>query len=152
MSTYNILITFREVFITNFTTVALILLLWKVMGSKSPSQQAQPLFDGGIEKLLSDDTKNVIDCAKKLADANASAEDKTGAIFQIMSNPSVIETFGKMMGGDAPAKEEKNTNEEGYTFEGRSEESRKFFEPIADIADVEVKNKLRKFYDDWYVK
>lgn len=43
-------------------------------------------------------------------------------------------------------------NDEGFRFPEPSAASREFFRPIDNIADAEVKNKLYRFYDSWYIK
>lgn len=100
---------------------------------------------------MSDDTKNIMDSITKLSDKDASQEDKTGAIFQMMTNPAVMDMASKLFNKQEPDKKQ-DENDEGYKFETPSATSREFFRPIDNIADAEVKHKLYWFYDNWYVK
>lgn len=160
----------------NLSTVALILLAWQLF-SKSNSQQntrkVPPSI--GLTDFLSDDTKNMIDCVEKLSSGQCSQEDRTGAIFQMMANPAVMNLANNLFGqmgnaGEAnngakttsnESKSQKDTtdntsethvNSEGYRYETPSTASQEFFRPIDNIADTEIKHKLYWFYDNWYVK
>lgn len=147
----------------NLSTVALVLLAWHLL-QKKPTAQQQPQ-QLGIGDFLSDDVKNILNTAQKL-NGSCSPEDRAGAIFEIMSNPAVQNIantiFGNMGAKNAkpqtpePAQQQcesdQNTNGEGYKFETPSAASQEFFRPIDNIADAEVKHKLYRFYDNWYVK
>lgn len=135
----------------NLSTIALALLAWQLLsGSNQPKQKpaASPLET--ISQFVSDDTKSIIDCVEKLSSNNSSQQDKTGAILQMMTNPTVMNMASNLF-GKANA-DEPIVNDEGYKFEQPSKDSREFFKPIDNIADSEVKNKLYWFYDNWYVK
>ena len=148
----------------NLSTIALLLIAWQVFSNgndgakRQNAPNAAPL--GNITDFLSDDTKNVINCVRKLSDAQCSQEDKTGAIFQMMTNPAVMNIASSFFGGNnageqpQPTTSEQNgmKNGEGYQFEQPSPASQDFFRPIDNIADAEVKHKLYWFYDNWYVK
>ena len=155
----------------NLSTVALLLIAWHVLSGNGNGAQQQnnpprsPLE--GLSGLLSDDTKNIINCVNKLSDSQCSQEDKTGAIFQMMTNPAVMNIASSFFGGSQQASsdgaqtppatnsEASNggmTNGEGYAFEQPSDAAQEFFRPIDNIADAEVKHKLYWFYDNWYVK
>ena len=156
----------------NLSTVALLLIAWQVLSGNGNNGQKQqntskisPLE--GLSGFLSDDTKNIISCVNKLSDSQCSQEDKTGAIFQMMTNPAVMNIASSFFGGnasnapqeptqnqsaDAHVNGESYTNSEGYKFEQASPASQEFFRPIDNIADAEVKHKLYWFYDNWYVK
>lgn len=155
----------------NLSTVALLLIAWQVLsnnGSGGARQQNTPPKSPleNLSGLLSDDTKNIINCVSKLSDSKCSQEDKTGAIFQMMTNPAVMNIassfFGGGNGGDNGSQQKESeqakpqndggTNSEGYTFEQPSQHAQEFFRPIDNIADAEVKHKLYWFYDNWYVK
>lgn len=133
----------------NLSTVMLLLLAWQMLsGGKKQNAPKKSLSD-----LFNDDTKNIFDCVEKLTDKEASKEDKTGAIFQMMTNPAVMDLAGKFFSKkEEEKKEEPLQNEEGYNFEQPSADSREFFRPIENIADAEVKHRLYRFYDNWYVK
>ena len=144
------------------STVALLLIAWQVLssgdnGAKQNAPQVSPLDT--ISAFLSDDTKNILSCMSKLSDRQCSQEDKTGAIFQIMTNPQVMNIASNLFGNNGEQREQKpdgqqtgGTNDEGYRFEQSSPASQEFFRPIDNIADAEVKHKLYWFYDNWYVK
>ena len=133
----------------NLSTVALLLLAWQLFGSQNT--QKRDLTD-----FLSADTKNILDCVAELSSKDASSNDKMGAIMQMMSNPVFADLTSKMFGGaekknDAPPQTDGFTNDEGYKFDEPSAASQEFFKPIENIADPEVKNKLYRLYEDWYI-
>ena len=150
----------------NLSTVALLLIAWQVLSSNGNNGQKQqntpkasPLE--GLSGLLSDDTKNIINCVNKLSDSQCSQEDRTGAIFQMMTNPAVMNIASSFFGGGGNVQQEQekpheqadeHSNDEGYKFEQPSMHAQEFFRPIDNIADAEVKHKLYWFYDNWYVK
>ena len=145
----------------NLSTVALLLIAWQVLssgdkGSKQNAPQSSPLDT--ISAFLSDDTKNIISCVSKLSDSKCSQEDKTGAIFQIMTNPQLMNFASNLFGGNGEQQQKQNeqnsdfTNNEGYKFDQPSPASQEFFRPIDNIADAEIKHKLYWFYDNWYIK
>ena len=154
----------------NLSTIALLLIAWQVLSGNNGNngakqQQAPPRSPlDNLSGLLSDDTKNIIDCVNKLSDRQCSQEDKTGAIFQMMTNPAVMNIASSFFGGgnngstngnngeSCNQQENKMTNSEGYKFEQPTPAAQEFFRPIDDIADAEVKHKLYWFYDNWYVK
>ena len=118
----------------------------------------------GLTDFLSDDTKNMLNCVNKLS-SQCSQEDKTSAIFQIMTNPAVMNLASNLFGANPQGNttattadsvhsttEEEHVNSEGYRFETPSASSQEFFRQIDNIADAEIKHKLYWFYDNWYVK
>ena len=114
-----------------------------------PKQSApqQNAFDD-VMKMLNEDTIGLLQCLTKLNDNNCTADDKQSALFQMLTNPTVLDLFGKMFSQQqAPMQ-----NQEGYVFEQPSKDSQDFFRPIENIADAEVKHKLYWFYDNWYLK
>ena len=152
----------------NLSTVALLLIAWQVLsgsGNNGAKQQNAPKTSplDSLSGFLSDDTKNIINCVNKLSDKNCSQEDRTGAIFQMMTNPAVMNIASSFFGGGSDTQQKEceqtqtppnaeNTNSEGYAFEQPSSTAQEFFRPIDNIADAEVKHKLYWFYDNWYVK
>ncbi|MCH5159352.1 MAG: hypothetical protein J1F66_00695 [Clostridiales bacterium] len=155
----------------NLSTVALLLIAWQVLsnsGNNGVSQQNTPKNSplSGISDFLSDDTKNIISCVNKLSDRQCSQEDRTGAIFQMITNPALMNIASSIFGGngnqqqqpqtsqqaDKDENSEGYTNSEGYKFEQPSTPAQDFFRPIDNIADAEVKHKLYWFYDNWYIK
>ena len=131
----------------NLSTVAIMLLAYQLLTSK-PKSSSSPLDN--LSQFMSDDTKSILSCVEKLSDKDASKEDKTGAIFQMMTNPAVMnvaESLFKKKEEAAPV-----VNEEGYKFDTPSKDSQEFFRQVDNIADAEVKHKLYWFYDNWYIK
>ena len=135
----------------NLSTVALLLLAWQLFGSQSTKKR-------DVTDYLSADTKSILDCVSQLSSQNSTGNDKMGAILQMMSNPMLADVVGKMFGSgnsaekpaDAPEQGD-FANDEGYKFQQPSVASQEFFKPIENIADAEVKNKLYRIYEDWYV-
>ena len=133
----------------NLSTVALLLLAWQLFGAQNTKKR-------DVTDYLSADTKNILDCVSQLSSKDSTGNDKMGAILQMMSNPMFADIAGKMFGNaqqkppETPPKED-FTNDEGYKFQQPTVASQEFFKPIENIADAEVKNKLYRFYEDWYV-
>lgn len=137
----------------NLSTIALALLAWQLLSNgtnkRQESKASSPLDN--FSQFVNDDTKNIIECVEKLSDKNSSREDKTGALFQMMTNPAVMNMASGLF-KQSEEKAEPVVNDEGYKFETPSKDSRDFFKPIENIADAEIKHKLYWFYDNWYVK
>ena len=155
----------------NLSTIALILLAWQLLGNSPNSQKnTPPRPQIGLTDFLSDDTKNMLNCVNMLSSSQCSQEDKTGAIFQMMSNPAVMNLASNLFGSKSQGEpqggkttsdtssshkqppQNEHVNDEGYRFETPSASSQEFFRQIDNIADTEVKHKLYWFYDNWYVK
>lgn len=136
----------------NLSTIALALLAWQLLSNGQDKHQekasASPLEN--LSQFVNDDTKNIINCVEKLSSKDSSQEDKTGAIFQMMTNPAVMNIASSLF--KKPDEPSPVVNDEGYKFETPSKASQDFFKPIDNIADAEVKHKLYWFYDNWYVK
>ena len=175
MLAYNVLITKKEGWSVNLSTVALILLAWQLLSNTPNKENTRPRPQVGLSDFLSDDTKSMINCVDKLSSSQCSQEDRTSAIFQMISNPAVINLASNLFGGmgnsttanptnnttenaeNLSQKQENHSsdqhvNSEGYRFETPSSASQEFFRPIDNIADTEIKHKLYWFYDNWYVK
>ncbi len=149
----------------NLTTVALALLAFKLLSGKPSSSKAeQPKVDFG--SFLNEDTQNLLSCVNKLQDKSLSQEDKTSAIFALITNPAVMSILSNLspngsQNNDATSnspptqtdiQQNCRQNDEGYTFETPSAEAEQAFEPIKNIAGVEVSHKLYHLYDNWYAK
>lgn len=137
----------------NLSTIALALLAWQLLSNGQDKQQEKaptsPLEN--ISQFVNDDTKNILDCVQKLSSKDSTQEDRTGAIFQMITNPTVMNMASSLFKkAEEPSKPV--VNDEGYRFETPSKASQEFFKPIDNIADAEVKHKLYWFYDNWYVK
>ena len=76
----------------NLSTIAIALLAWQLLSNNNGKQNGKnttsPL--DSISQFVNDDTKSILDCVGKLSDKNSTQEDKTGAIFQMMTNPAVM--------------------------------------------------------------
>lgn len=131
----------------DLSTIALLILVWKM--ATTSKQGGKTLPTDVLGGLLSDETKSLIDGVQTLADSSSTSQDKTGAVLNLISNPSVISAVQKVFGGQSG---EPQTNEEGYVFPPRSKESQEFFRPIKDVCGSEVTDRLCKFYDNHYVK
>lgn len=156
----------------NLTTVALALLAFKLLsGNSTERKKDAPKVDFG--QFLNDDTQTLIENVTKLQDKSLSQEDKTSAIFALLTNPAVLGVLSNFTGGkgqenqdqtpkESPSQqptfvkqeEEVSThqNDEGYTFRAPSDEAKQGFAPIEKIAGVEVSHKLYSLYDNWYAK
>lgn len=137
----------------NLSTIAIALLAWQLLSNNGKQQgksAGSPLEN--ISQFVNDDTKSILDCVGKLSDKNSTQEDKTGAIFQMMTNPAVMNMASSLFKKTEEKQSDPIVNDEGYKFETPSEQSRDFFKPIDNIADAEIKHKLYWFYDNWYVK
>ena len=148
----------------NLSTMALLLLGFYVLsgGSQQKKSQQQPNPPFNFSEFLSADTKDILSCMNTLSSSDCSQEDKTSALFRVMSNPAVMNIAESFLGrskqnDDTQIKrpedcDKKHQNDEGYQFETPSASSQEFFHQIDNIADAEVKHKLYWFYDNWYVK
>lgn len=80
----------------NIATVALAALALLALnnnGSSAPKGNAQSL-----KGILSDDTNSLLETIGTLNDKNASKEDKTGALLQVVTNPTVLNLAGNLFG------------------------------------------------------
>lgn len=143
----------------NWSTVALLFFAWQML---SQNKQSSPKLQD-VAPFLSDETKDILDGVAKLSSTTATNEDKTGAILQMMTNPTVINFAQNLFGtkgtdktpdkpSDAPSDDVlENQNDEGYTFDSPTERAKQFFAPVDAIATAEIKHKLCYFYDNWYL-
>lgn len=133
----------------NVGTVALLLAGALLLSNKSNSMP-------NISGLLNDNARSVMDSVGKLSDPNASKEQRTGALLEMMTNPTVMEMAEKLFSGssaksaDSTPKEDQDVNSEGYNLGRYSDESREFFRPIEKVAGKEVSHKLYSLYDNRY--
>lgn len=128
----------------NLSTITLLVLAWQLLGNSNGGKS--PIDN--IGSLLTDDNKAVVDSIKKLTDSTASAEDKTGAVLGLATNPSVASIAEKLLGKNDSAP---LINDEGFNLGTPSTDSRIFFKEVDNVADIEVKSKLYKWYD-WQYK
>ena len=98
----------------NLSTMALALLVWQLLSGNGSRQNAAPRPDtDGLSQFLSDDTKNLLECVNKLSDKACSGEDKMGAIFQMMSNPAVMNIANGIFGTNKGSAAEQPTEQSG---------------------------------------
>ena len=83
----------------NWSTVALLFFAWQMLSNNSKSS---PTIQD-VVPFLNDDAKGILDGVTKLSSPTASNEDKTGAIFQMMTNPTVMSFAQNLFGGDKPS-------------------------------------------------
>lgn len=79
----------------SWSTVALLFLAWQMM---SKNTQSSPKLQD-IVPFLNDDTRGILDGVAKLSSPTATSEDKTGAIFQMMTNPTIMSFAQNLFGG-----------------------------------------------------
>lgn len=80
----------------NWSTAILLLLAWQLLSNNT--QSAPKIQD--IAPFLNEDTRGILDGVTKLSSPTATSEDKTGAIFQMMTNPTVMSFAQNLFGGD----------------------------------------------------
>ena len=93
----------------NWSTVALLFLAWQML---SPNKQSSPKLQD-IAPFLNDDTKDILQGVSKLSSPTATSEDKTGAILQMMTNPTVMNIAQNLFGGmgNTPPQSETTTHQ-----------------------------------------
>lgn len=131
----------------NLSTVAMLLLAWQLLGGGN--DKGETMTDK-LGAMLSDDSKALVGNIQKLSDANATAEDKTGAVLGLVTNPTVMSIADKLLGNKQSETGKPLVNDEGYNLGTPSVDSAKFFSEIDNVADAEVKSKLYKWYDWQY--
>ncbi len=131
----------------NLSTIAILLIAWQLL-SKRTRLRLRRLK---IYRSLCRTTQKYNGLRRKLSSKESSQEDKTGAIFQMMTNPAVM-NFASNLFKKKDEPKSNAENEEGFKFETPSKASQDFFKPIDNIADAEIKHKLYWFYDNWYIK
>ena len=82
----------------------------------------------------------------KLFGKRATSEEKSAAVFGLLSNPFVFE----LAKGFFMMQEKNETYTE--TPYSPSEEAAEAFRPVAPVAEVEITEKLCHLYDNWYIK
>lgn len=134
----------------NVYSIALIFLAWQLI-----KQNGRQNGGGFPKDILSENAQNVVDAVQNLTNGGS----KTDALLSLLTNPAVSEILSQFLTksdvkNDAPKQSTApNVNDEGYVFKDRpSADSQSFFSPVDNIADDEVKHKLYRFYDNWYVK
>jgi hypothetical protein len=152
----------------NISTAIMLFLAWQMLsknGGIGGGAGGRGL--SGLSGLLNNETKELLSSVSKLTDKTASSDEKTSAIFQMITNPTVQTFTGGLFGNKgnggsgtaeatasaSPQDVTYDTNEEGYVFRDiPSEGAKDFFKPVENIANVEARHKLYKLYDNWYTK
>lgn len=133
----------------NVGSVALLLAGVLLLSNKSDSMP-------NISGLLNDNARSVVDSVGKLSDPNASKEQRTGALLEMITNPTVMEMAEKLFSGNgakgtvSTPPQDQDVNSEGYNLGRYSDESREFFRPIEKVAGKEISHKLYSLYDNRY--
>lgn len=173
MLAYNILTTKRserEGLKVSFLPVLIGVLLFSML-SKNGGGEKKNKSENFIDMENIQNTVGAINSFNKLG---AKEGDTMSVVFELMSNPVVAELVGKFLGKQAPRASttddvHNNSNENnGFDFAAaadeapspagetsapaESSEAEEFFEPVENIAGVEVSEKLKHLYDNWYTK
>ena len=78
----------------NWSTAIMLFLAWQLL---SKNTQSSPTLQD-IAPFLNDDTRGILEGVSKLSSPTATSEDKTGAIFQMMTNPTVMNFAQSLFG------------------------------------------------------
>ncbi len=97
----------------NISTIALLFVAWQFL---SNNKKSTPKLDD-FAPLLNEQTRDILSCVQTLSSQNASQEDKTGAIFQMMTNPTVVNLAQKVFGENKKQQENTQSSQQG-NFEG----------------------------------
>ncbi len=81
----------------NWSTAIMMFLAWQLLSNNT---QSSPKIQD-IAPFLNEDTRGILDGVTKLSSPTATSEDKTGAIFQMMTNPTVMSFAQNLFGGNA---------------------------------------------------
>ena len=80
----------------NWSTAIMLFLAWQLLSNNT---QSSPKIQD-IAPFLNEDTRGILDGVTKLSSPTATSEDKTGAIFQMMTNPTVMSFAQNLFGGN----------------------------------------------------
>ena len=80
----------------NWSTAIMLFLAWQLLSNNT---QSSPKIQD-ITPFLNEDTRGILDGVTKLSSPTATSEDKTGAIFQMMTNPTVMSFAQNLFGGN----------------------------------------------------
>ncbi len=80
----------------NWSTAILLFLAWQLLSNNT---QSSPKIQD-IAPFLNEDTRGILDGVTKLSSPTATSEDKTGAIFQMMTNPTIMSFAQNLFGGN----------------------------------------------------
>ena len=78
----------------NWSTAIMLFLAWQLL---SKNTQSSPKLQD-IAPFLNEDTRGILEGVTKLSSPTASNEDKTGAILQMMTNPTVMSFAQNLFG------------------------------------------------------
>lgn len=88
----------------NWSTAILLFLAWQLLSNNQSSPKIQDMAP-----FLNEDTRGILDGVSKLSSPTATSEDKTGAIFQMMTNPTIMNFAQTLFGGDKGSSASTNT-------------------------------------------
>ena len=91
--------------ILNWSTAIMLFLAWQLLSKNT--QSAPKLQD--IAPFLNDDTRGILEGVTKLSSPSATSEDKTGAILQMMTNPTVMNLAQNLFGQNNPSNGQNST-------------------------------------------
>ena len=89
----------------NWSTAIMLFLAWQLLSKNT--QSAPKLQD--IAPFLNDDTRGILEGVTKLSSPSATSEDKTGAILQMMTNPTVMNLAQNLFGQNNPSNGQNST-------------------------------------------
>ncbi len=127
---------------------------WNALKPQKPKTGGES-WDQLGQLLARPELLDVLGSVSKLTDKTVSPEEKNAALMELITNPTVIEL----------AKEVLHANESGEPHVTDVTESKvvppnsaspqhsetPVFEPVEKIAGIEISEKLKKLYDNWYV-
>jgi hypothetical protein len=171
MLAYNILTTKKKRkggVKVNFLPVIIGVLLFSLFSDKGGGKQS----GGSGNAIDMENIQNTVGAINSFNKLGGKDTDKMSVVMELMSNPVVAELVGKFLGNQptsgageeihndgATETEQDYSASSGQDFNARdtsaseaTEESEEFFRPVENIAGVEVSEKLRHLYDNWYTK
>ena len=161
MLAYNILTTKKKRkggVKVNFLPVIIGVLLFSLFSDKGGGKQS----GGSGNAIDMENIQNTVGAINSFNKLGGKDTDKMSVVMELMSNPVVAELVGKFLGNQPTSGADEKIHNDGATeqdFNARdtsaseaTEESEEFFRPVENIAGVEVSEKLRHLYDNWYTK
>ena len=144
----------------NFLPVIIGVLLFSLFSDKGGGKQS----GGSGNAIDMENIQNTVGAINSFNKLGGKDTDKMSVVMELMSNPVVAELVGKFLGNQPTSGADEEIHNDGATeteqdFNARdtsaseaTEESEEFFRPVENIAGVEVSEKLRHLYDNWYTK
>ena len=128
----------------NFLPVIIGVLLFSMFSDKGGGKQS----GGSGNAIDMENIQNTVGAINSFNKLGGKDTDKMSVVMELMSNP-VVATETEQ---DYTASSEQDFNARDTSASEATEESEEFFRPVENIAGVEVSEKLRHLYDNWYTK